>query len=181
MIRRLALPVFLGACTVLAGCVGEDRVAYVQAAPPPEAAEIVAVSPGPEYLSVRGHWEWDGSHYVWKHSRYLRRPHARAVWVEAHWQNTDRGWYWQEGHWAEVNARKVKVPRSYAVPVPPGAPPEVPEGIEEEGAPAAQAGPPAGVPAAPAYVPPPPPANRPPPPGAVVPQRYAVPTPGAEY
>jgi hypothetical protein len=195
MIRSFALPALSAAVLALAplvgGCVDEDRVVYVRSVPPPEAAEVVAVSPSPNTFYARGHWEWDGSHYVWRPSRYIHRPHARAVWVEGHWQSSPRGWFWEPGHWAEVG--KVKGPRVYSVPATPAAPPTV---VEEQAPPAqveeefatppggAATAPKAAVPAAPTYLPPPPPANPPPPPGAQavpVPQRYVAPTPGAEY
>jgi hypothetical protein len=176
MIRRLALPVVLALSAVLSGCVEEDRVAYVQSVPPPEAAEVVAVAPTPDHVFIRGHWEWNGTRYVFKRGRYIRRPHDYAVWVEGHWQNTDRGWYWQGGHWGEAQARKVVVgaPHVYATP-----PPATAEVEEDDGT--AAATPRAAVPPAPAYLPPPPPPSRALPPGAAQPQRYVAPAPGAEY
>jgi hypothetical protein len=188
MMGRLALPVVLAASVMLGGCIDEDRVVYVRSAPPPEAAEVVAVSPGPDHLYIRGHWEWDGTHYVWKHSRYLRRPNDRAVWVEGHWQSSEMGWFWQPGHWTDVAGRKVRAPRVVVAPA-------APQAEEEEGSPGAQVEVPfatpqpsqaprsrgaSQVPPAPTYMPPPPPAAPPPPAGAS-PQRYVAPTPGAEY
>jgi hypothetical protein len=44
MMVRLALPVILAAGTMLGGCyVEEDQMMVVRSAPPPEAAEVVAV------------------------------------------------------------------------------------------------------------------------------------------
>jgi WXXGXW repeat (2 copies) len=196
MIRSLALPLSiilaLAVSAVLSGCVDEERVVYVRSVPAPEAAEVVAVAPGPGYYYARGHWEWNGSHYVWKQSRYIRRPHAHAVWVEGHWQSSPQGWYWQAGHWAE--AGRMHGPHVYTVPAAP-APAAPPAVIEEDGPPAGQveedfATPPQGqaapkhaVPPAPTYLPPPPPASRPSPPAGVQ-QRYVAPTAvvgGAEY
>jgi WXXGXW repeat (2 copies) len=191
MIRSLALPLSLSLAlavatsALLTGCVEEDRVVYVRSAPAPEAAEVVAVAPGPGYFYARGHWEWNGSRYVWKQSRYIHRPHAHAAWVEGHWQSSQHGWYWEQGHWAE--AGRAHGPHVYAVPAAPAGPPAVieeapPAGeVEEDFAtPQTQSGPNRAVPPAPTYLPPPPPAGRPAPP-AGVPQRYVAPTPGAEY
>jgi hypothetical protein len=192
MIRSLALPVTLALSALLGGCVDEERVVYVRSVPPPEAAEVVAATPGPGYYYVRGHWEWNGARYVWKPSRYIRRPHARAAWVEGHWQSSPQGWYWEPGHWTTAG----KAPHVYTVPTaPPAAPPVIVEeqapppanGEEEEfvSPPQSPTATPKGVPQAPTYLPPPPPATRPLPPSptapAPVPQRYVAPTPGSEY
>jgi hypothetical protein len=143
-------------------------VVYVRSAPPPTATEVVAVAPGTEHVYVRGHWEWDGARYAWVHSHYVKRPYPHATWVEAHWQDSPHGWYWQPGHWAERHPGKAPALAAIApsgVQGSPSAPPQV----EPQGDAAAQL--PAGVPPAPTYVPPPPPANPPPPPAAApVPQ-----------
>jgi hypothetical protein len=157
MIGKWVPVAVLAASTVLSGCVEEERVAYVRPAPSPEAVEVVAVAPGPDNVYVRGHWEWDGSRYVWVISRSIRRPSPHAVWIPAHWQNSPHGWYWQAGRWA--GGRKEK-PSVVATPAPV---------IIEESSPAAPANPAApaaSVPPAPTYLPPPPPANPPPPPAA---------------
>jgi hypothetical protein len=157
MIGRVLPFAIVAASTIFSGCVDEDRVVYVKSVPPPDAAEVVTVAPGPDYVYVRGHSEWNGSHYVWAAGRYLRQPYPRAVWVEAHWQSSPRGCYWQPGHWG---APKEKRPASTTA-----APPTI---IDESPTPAQAnpAAPPVSVPPAPTYLPPPPPTNRPPPPGA---------------
>jgi len=156
MIGKWVPVALLAASTVLDGCVEEERVVYVRPAPlSPGAAEVVATAPGPDTVYVRGHWEWDGSRYVWAVSRLVRRPLPHAVWVEAHWQNSPQGWYWQAGHWAGGHKEKTPVAAAPAI-------------IEESppAAPANPAAPAASVPPAPTYLPPPPPANPPPPPVA---------------
>jgi len=164
---------------MLSGCYAEDdEMMVVRSAPPPEAAEVVAVSPGPDHVFIRGHWEWNGSRYVWKHGRYLRRPSDRAVWVEGHWQSSELGWFWQAGHWAEVQGHRVRAPRVITTPAP--------EIVEEGqgGMELATPHPTKPVPPAPTYMPPPPPASPPPPPSGATPatpQRYVAPASGAEY
>jgi hypothetical protein len=161
---RLAAFALLSASALLGGCVEEERVVYVHSVPPPEdAAEVVAVTPGPNQVYLAGHWEWDGNRYVWAQSHYARRPHPHAVWLEGHWQSSQNGWFWQKGHWVGIGKAKPRViaapPAQVEVQVPQQAPPTQGD-----------------VPPAPTYLPPPPPATPPPPPAAT-PQRYVTPAP----
>jgi hypothetical protein len=188
MLAKVVPVAVLAASTILCGCVVEERVAYVHFPPPPEAAEVVAVAPTPDRVYIRGHWEWEGSRYVWVGSRYIRRPNPHAAWVEAHWQSSPRGWYWQNGHWAESHKAKVSGTSTPFTTAPSvtvqGSSPEVQVEVEPA---QPQTAAPAGLPPAPTYMPPPPPANPPAPPSqnpppsgaAPVPQRYLVPS--AEY
>jgi len=177
MNRWLAPVALVASSALLGGCI-EEPVVYAREVPEQDAAEIVEVSPGPGSVYVGGHWEWNGARYAWVRAHYLRRPQPNLFWVEAHWQNTPQGWYWQQGHWADLKAAHPHPLRPRHVqatpPAQPSAPVEVPEGE-------AQSDP--NVPPAPTYAPPPPPANIPPPPGgAMVPQHYMQqPTPNVGY
>jgi hypothetical protein len=156
----------------------EERVSYVRAVPEQDAAEIVEVSPGPGSVYVSGHWEWNGASYAWVRAHYLRRPQPNLFWVEAHWQNTPKGWYWQEGHWTDMKTRPPFLhPHAKPAPAPADEPQESaqPSDGELESDP--------NVPPAPSYAPPPPPANIPPPPGATgQPQHYLrQPSPSVGY
>ena len=158
MPMRWAPVPMLVAAALFGGCIEEDRTVDVQSAPPPPATESLPESPRPTgTVFVRAHWAWDGSHYVWVPARTLRRPNPQAVWVEAHWQSSPRGWYWEAGHWAGGSEPRRSPPAAAQDEPPPG-PMETP---------------PQGVPPAPTYLPPPPPVNPPPPPpaSALPPQR----------
>jgi len=70
----------------------------VQEAPPPPQAEVVPVSPGPDYVWIDGYWAWNGR-WVWTPGRWKIRPHLRAVWAPGHWIHGRHGWVWAPGHW----------------------------------------------------------------------------------
>ncbi len=98
--RWMVLWAAMASGAALPACAAEEEhVVYVERDPPPERVEVVSVSPGPEYVLVRGHWHWNGVDYVWIPGHWLRRPRGSAVWVEGHWRRARGGWVWVEGHW----------------------------------------------------------------------------------
>ena len=73
-----------GVLSVGVGCVVHEerrppprRVVVVDEAPlpppPPPPPEVIEVSPGPEYVFVRGGYYRDHDHWAWRHSAW-RRP-----------------------------------------------------------------------------------------------------------
>jgi hypothetical protein len=68
-------------------------------APPPPQTEVVVASPGPDYESVNGEWEWDGVTWVWIGGRWILPPHPHAIWVEARWDRGPHGWHRAPGYW----------------------------------------------------------------------------------
>jgi len=76
----------------------EGAAITVQTAPPPPPAETVVVSPGPEYIWIRGAWEWQGR-WVWEPGRWVVPPRPGIVWVRGHWARRYGGWVWVPGHW----------------------------------------------------------------------------------
>jgi ribosomal protein L12E/L44/L45/RPP1/RPP2 len=74
----------------------------VEGEPPPPPSpehEVVAASPGAEFVWVPGYHRWDGHRYIWIHGRYERRPHANARWTGAHWEARGHSHVWIEGNW----------------------------------------------------------------------------------
>ena len=67
--------------------------------PPPPRVEVIGYAPGPDFVWIRGYWDWEGTDYVWVSGHWDRRPYERAVWVPDHWRSSPRGWYRKEGHW----------------------------------------------------------------------------------
>jgi hypothetical protein len=100
-LRSVGLTVVLAA-TMAAGCgavvTSRGRV-YVRVAPPPIVVETRAPAPGPGYVWIEGHHQWEGRAYAWVPGRYERAPRERAVWVPGHWSKDRHGWYWVEGRW----------------------------------------------------------------------------------
>lgn len=74
-------------------------VVTVPATPAPPAEDVVSTSPGPEYVWVKGYYNWDGSSYQWVPGTWVRTPRSAAVWVPAHWQPTAGGYVWVPGTW----------------------------------------------------------------------------------
>lgn len=95
LLIALTTPILVTSCVVR----GRHGRVYVAVAPPPVVVEARTTAPGPEYIWIEGHHEWDGSRYVWVHGRWERRPRAGGEWISGHWERTRRGWYWVEGHW----------------------------------------------------------------------------------
>src|ERR1017187_9328547 len=112
--KRYALLILAaGGIAVLgAGCV-ERQVEYVPAqpgapagpvvgeqAPSPPQAEVVPVTPGPDYVWMPGYWSIGvGGAYVWIGGRYAIPPRPHAVWIGGHWYRHGRHYAWVGGHW----------------------------------------------------------------------------------
>lgn len=46
-----------------------------------------------------GHWDWNGSGYVWARGQYVPAAGHGNLWVPGWWSRTDSGWVWQPAHW----------------------------------------------------------------------------------
>src|SRR5258707_13035621 len=55
---------------------GEVLVAQ---APPAVRVETQTVAPGPTYIWIKGHWQWNGARYVWVRGHWIERPRPAAV------------------------------------------------------------------------------------------------------
>jgi hypothetical protein len=75
-------------------------IVFLVKEPPRERVEEVPVSPGREYVWVKGHWSRDRDDYAWTPGHYERVPEGRREWVPGHWDHESRGWFWVEGRWA---------------------------------------------------------------------------------
>ena len=58
---------------------------------PPVTAEPLMWQPG--------HWDWNGSGYVWAKGQYVPAAGHGNLWVPGWWSRTDAGWVWQPPHW----------------------------------------------------------------------------------
>jgi WXXGXW repeat (2 copies) len=91
----LASVVGLAACMPLPPA----GVVYVGTAPPAYRVEVVGVSPGPDFIWIRGYWGWGDAGYYWVPGRWVRRPYAGARWEYGSWRHARGGWYWTPGAW----------------------------------------------------------------------------------
>ena len=85
---------------VVAGTVevGTIPEVIVDTSPPTEIVESMTVSPGPEYVWMKGYWKWEG-HWVWVSGHWHHRPHAHAEWTSGYWHERHGHWVWAEGRW----------------------------------------------------------------------------------
>ncbi len=53
--------------------------------PPPATAEVAYASPGPGTTWIDGHWEREGSRWVWWRGYWEYPPYPGGVWVVGGW------------------------------------------------------------------------------------------------
>jgi hypothetical protein len=85
LILVFASALFLGGCVVEAVETVPEESVEVRTDPPFEGAVWINVEynwSGDRYVVVPGHWE---------------RP--RGEWIRGHWSHTEKGYYWERGHW----------------------------------------------------------------------------------
>ena len=77
----------------LTGCaVGNGYAAVRFGPPPPPRYGVMGYAPGSGFVWTEGSWDWRGG-------RWLRPPHARAVWVAGYWREDHHQWRFERGHW----------------------------------------------------------------------------------
>jgi len=97
----VALAISIAAFT---GCTIEERPVrvrgpvMVEAAPPPERAEVQPPPPGPRFTWVRGHWHWNSHEWLWIPGHWdAARPGYE--YVHGHWERRGPHWVWIDGYW----------------------------------------------------------------------------------
>lgn len=100
MKQKLLTGALVLAGTVLAGCAARYGGGYYASyGPPPPRYAVVGVAPGPGYVWTPGWWDWRGHGWAWREGRWMRPPHARAVWVAPEWRHEGRGYRFHRGYW----------------------------------------------------------------------------------
>jgi len=75
-------------------------VVVAEAPPPaPPYADVVTVSPGPDFVWIGGVWVWGGRGWVWEKGHWERPPHPGAVWVPHHYEFRDGRHVFVRGGW----------------------------------------------------------------------------------
>ena len=74
-------------------------VEYVVREPPGERVEVIPVTPGTEYIWVKGHWAWRHNDYEWIPGHWVVPERGFREWVPGRWERERRGWYYIEGRW----------------------------------------------------------------------------------
>lgn len=101
--RRITTKLFGPALAmVLAAGLAASAIAQPPYPPiPPPRYERVPPRPGPHSAWVPGHWNWNGTQYVWVEGHYVRRWRQRGHWAPGHWAWAPRAgrWVWRQGRW----------------------------------------------------------------------------------
>ncbi|HET6182703.1 MAG TPA: hypothetical protein VFA03_03805 [Acetobacteraceae bacterium] len=101
MRHALLLAGVLGAGLTLAGCTTPE-MAGPPAPPPPAPPEVIPKPPvtATPLIWQPGHWDWNGSGYVWTPGEYVPRGGHSDMFMPGYWaQSPTGGWQWQPPHW----------------------------------------------------------------------------------
>lgn len=84
-----------------AGCTREDASGNPY---PPVPAALSETIPKPPITAEPlmwqpGHWDWNGSGYVWAPGQYVPAAGHGNLWMPGWWAKTSGGWAWQPAHW----------------------------------------------------------------------------------
>ncbi len=100
--RKFTTLAALLAISLIAGC-GEKQKPEVSPFPPlpPLISETIPKPPVvAEPLSWQpGHWNWNGSGYVWAKGQYVPAAGHGNMWTPGWWSRSEAGWTWQAPHW----------------------------------------------------------------------------------
>lgn len=100
--RRILFSSALLALAVTAGCASQE---YATPPYPPVPPPMADPQPPPPVSAVPpiwqpGHWDWNGSGYVWVAGVYVPDVGHGNLWQPGWWMQTPSGWSWQPAHWA---------------------------------------------------------------------------------
>ncbi len=102
MSKHIGLAAFLAA-GLLASCGGETPATGANPFPPvpPLVAEATPKPPvtGEALMWQPGHWDWNGSGYIWARGQYVPAAGHGNLWMPGWWSKTEAGWTWQPPHW----------------------------------------------------------------------------------
>jgi hypothetical protein len=88
-----------GAVCLLSACVTTTTAPY----PPVPAPQAETIPPPPvsatPLIWQPGHWNWNGSGYVWEPGMYVPQGTHSNMFMPGYWQKTPSGWAWQPAHW----------------------------------------------------------------------------------
>lgn len=96
MARAALIPVMC--LLLLSGCV----VLQADHPPiPPTPAEQVPLPPRSSSTLIwrPGHFDWNGSAYVWIPGEWVERAGHGTLWQDGYWERAERGSVWVPAHW----------------------------------------------------------------------------------
>ncbi len=71
----------------------------MQQGPPPAVLEVVPTQRPSGSVWLCGFYEFENNHYVWKHGRFEKPPHAGATYTSPRWEHTELGYEFSPGFW----------------------------------------------------------------------------------
>jgi hypothetical protein len=88
---------------LLVGCAAPETTQTVDSHPPvpalfPESIPKPPVS-AETLIWQPGHWDWNGTGYVWAPGQYVPAAGHGYLWMQGYWDRTPAGWSWQPAHW----------------------------------------------------------------------------------
>jgi hypothetical protein len=97
--------------------IGAPPPVIVHEAPPPVVVEHAAISPGPGYVWVQGHYEWAGNRWIWMSGAWMYPPQPNARWVNGNWDPQTHQWV--ASHWELPVVVAPTAPPPVAMTTPP--------------------------------------------------------------
>lgn len=73
---------------------------FVESEPPQEIAEAMTPSPGPDYVWLKGAWNYEGNQWMWRNGHWVVKPHPNAEWTAGYWKRKHHHWVWVPGFWS---------------------------------------------------------------------------------
>ena len=103
--RRFTFASVVLALTFTAGCAHEYSASGNPGNPyPPVPPAMPDPRPQPpvsgeQLMWQPGHWDWNGSGYVWAPGVYVPEAGHGRLWMPGWWAQGPAGWSWQPAHW----------------------------------------------------------------------------------
>jgi WXXGXW repeat (2 copies) len=89
--------------SLIAGCQKPSPPSDANTFPPvpPLIAEVIPKPPvtSEPLMWQPGHWDWNGSAYVWAKGQYVPAEGHGNLWMPGWWTPTQSGWTWMPPHW----------------------------------------------------------------------------------
>ena len=106
MTKRTLMAAVLSA-SLVAGCATTSQTTITTTAGnpfppvPPSMAETIPKPPvsAETLLWQPGHWDWNGSGYVWQPGEYVPAAGHGNLFQFGYWEQTPTGWLWVKPHW----------------------------------------------------------------------------------
>jgi hypothetical protein len=88
---------------LIAGCVVQPAtmMSNPNPSPPPVRVEAIPKPPVSEEPLIwqPGHWDWEGTGYVWREGDWVKRAGHGTQWQDGYWATSNGVWVWQPAHW----------------------------------------------------------------------------------